>query len=248
MIPKKGGDGDRPFATLNSYLRLAAKWYRRTVGERWEKAHQRTYLFGTHGRAAPWCVWRLGVLAENAVLKDLSCTALLLDIAKAFENVLHEILVGRALAMDFPDAILRFWLALYQGPRRIIANKVVGIPVNTVNRTIVAGDSFADLFMRMMIVPIIDKLLHTYSCVIPGAVADDIQILTIGTEQFCQNVGAAMSQDLIDAMRSSKLPLSIPNLVLLSSSPVVGENLVKKRQLFPQHMQALLVTWGLTSS
>ena len=133
------------------------------------------------GKAAPLCVWRLAVLSEHAILQWLACTALLLDIAKVFENAMHGLLAVRAFEFGFVHVILRFWFGSYQGPRRILANQVIGEEVSALNRTIVAGDSYTDLFMRMMVVPLIDKFLKGHPYTHPGMVADDVQVLTIGT-------------------------------------------------------------------
>ena len=107
LIPKRE-KGDRPVATMSAFIRLPSRWFRKTVGGRWAQEHDRKYVFGVGGRSAPACVWRMGVLTEMAAASSLSVLAFLLDIAKAFENVRHSILVENAAALQLPKVVLRF--------------------------------------------------------------------------------------------------------------------------------------------
>ena len=146
LIPKRE-KGDRLVPTMSSFIRLPARWFRKIARGKWAQQNDRKFIFGASGRAAPACVWRMGVLTEMAAARSMSALAFLLDIAKAFENVSHWILAKNASDFKFPIAILRFWLALYQGPRRIKTATVIGREVRARGQTIIAGCSSADLFM-----------------------------------------------------------------------------------------------------
>ena len=70
--------------------------------------------------------------------------------------------------------------------------------------------------------PVIDRFLKDHPYTHLGVVVDDVQVLTIGTPKFCEEVGSIVARDLLAAMGEAKFPLSVPKLVLLSSDPVVG--------------------------
>ena len=55
------------------------------------------------------------MLTELAHSRGWVSCSLLLDIIKAFENVLHHILLDRAIRLDFNLVLLRFLLVLYRG-------------------------------------------------------------------------------------------------------------------------------------
>ena len=78
--------------------------------------------------------------------------------------------------------------------------------VETKNQTLVAGDSMADILMRIMIIPIVDEVLESHPYIYPAVVADDVQLLAIGTERFCKEVSTKMSLQVVDVMASSQLP------------------------------------------
>ena len=154
LIPKEEG-GERPVAVLASTVRMFTRWLRRTYGAAWAASTSRAYVYGVKGATAITCVWRVAALAEWAKAKGLSVVAVFLDIAKAFENVRHDVVSTRALQLHFNPALLTYLLNLYAGPRWLSVQGVAGKEVRAA-RTIVAGDAFADLLMRITLIPDLD--------------------------------------------------------------------------------------------
>ena len=160
LLPKpEGGDcPDRPVANFATCIRLLTRWFRSTYGKLWSDSNRRPYVYGITGASSLHCVWKHSLLAEYAASKGLEVYSILLDIAKAFENVLHHILVRRALDLGFNIWLLKFLLALYRGPRVIVVGSVPGVLVHA-TQTIVAGCAFADLLMRCMLIEDLDHIV-----------------------------------------------------------------------------------------
>ena len=227
LIPKKES-GDRPVANMPTFVRIMARWLRRTIGRKWEQLNIRSYIYGATGKASMMAVWRLSIFGEYALAKGLSSFGLLLDIAKAFESVSHSILAQRALKRKFNPLVLRLWPAIYSGPRRLVVNKVGGRSVQTQNCAIVAGDSLADFFMRAMMLEVVDELLSEFPAVQAAVVADDIQLLAAGSEAYVKTTAVDISKKAFELMESSRLPISTPKLVVLASSPSLAEAICEK--------------------
>ena len=59
-------------------------------------------------------------LAERAKhVEGATVISLLLDLAKAYERIPHQLLIERALAVGYPVAMLRLHLWLFAGLRRL---------------------------------------------------------------------------------------------------------------------------------
>eukprot|EP00959_Pyramimonas_sp_CCMP1952_P453958 9469144-Pyramimonas_sp.AAC.1 len=82
--------------------------------------------------------------------------------------------------------------------------------------------------MRCMIVPVIDLEQELYRFVFYGVVADDIQCTIIGTTRFVLEWMPKIASTLMEKLRDSHLPLSLPKLALLSSNPDVTKTIVEE--------------------
>ena len=98
----------------------------------------------------------------------------------------HDHLAAKARKFGFNLWVFRWLLSLYRSPRRIVVAGVASVEVRTCT-TIVPGDCFADVLMRLALIDSLDTLVIEFSVmrmrdveVHVGALADDVQILVIG--------------------------------------------------------------------
>ena len=93
----------------------------------------------------------MAALSEYAFFTNQCVNLTLYDIVKAFEHVSHEFLIQQAIEYDFDLSLLRWILALYRMERRIIVDGVCTAAVRA-RRSIVPGDSFADILMFLSLI------------------------------------------------------------------------------------------------
>ena len=86
LIPKATG-GRRPIALLSALTRLWEKTRSKYI-KQWRAANARSYNWMVPGRGARRAVWAQSVLQEAARQRGLSSAAVLIDLVKAFEQVL----------------------------------------------------------------------------------------------------------------------------------------------------------------
>ena len=178
LIPKPAG-GDRPIGLLPSLVRVLNRWLRRQYGEIWRKSNERTYFFGTKHRSTLALSWRMSAAAEYAKVTKCESAAALLDLVKAFGHVRHDALRWLAEKYGFSSLLLRFLISLYKMPRMIRVGKVYTQSVSA-TRSIVPGDAFADLLMRLAMMSSLDITTCRWDNIVIGVVADDVQFLAVG--------------------------------------------------------------------
>ena len=147
---------------------------------------------------------------------------------KANENISFKDLVDKDISLNFNMMVLRFLIGFYRMGGVIMRNAAcasVFFPSNAV----VAGCSFADLCMRIILTPILDTLALRYERVMAAVVVDDIHIHYVGalagTAKNLTGAFALISSEL----QAAKLQLSDKKLVLTCSSTDLSEA-VQKRQ------------------
>ena len=204
LIPKMNSRGMRPIGLVASSLRLLM---RRSVGETWRNANEREYFFGKKGKGALVGAWRVAAVAEYAKLKGVHSAVTLYDVIKAFDNVDHERLQVSMRRYGFNWVLMRFLLALYSAPRAIVVGRVVTKAVCP-TRSILPGDSFADLMMRLVLLPVLDVVAAKWERLYITCVADDVQFLTFGKrDAVCKDI-LGVNTDSNILMNDAKLPLS----------------------------------------
>ena len=180
LLPKATG-GDRPIGLFPTCIRVLNRWLRTTYGEMWRAANDRDYFYGSKGKGALVCNWRVAAFAEYAKAVGKHAIAAFLDIVKAFEYIEHFKLKQNAVRYGFSLVVLKYLVAIYTMPRRIRVGQVITAEV-VAKRSVVPGDSFADLLMRLAVMPVLDDVAHAWP--VPrlhiGVVVDDIQLLAIG--------------------------------------------------------------------
>ena len=174
--------------------------------------YDRPYVYGRKGRSALTCAWRQSLLAEHATYMGQTAASSLLDIAKAFDSVDHEWLQAQAKKHHFHLGILRFLLALYTMPRILVVKGVAakhGIGARA-TRSIVPGESNADVLMMLSLLTPVDNAVKMYPSVHVGMLADDLQMLAIEKgRQACAKVLADVTKYVVDQLEGAcKLEVS----------------------------------------
>jgi len=233
LIPKDVG-GDRPIGLFPSPIRLLSRWMRGTYGEQWRVANDRSYFYGARSRGATVCSWMVAAMAEYARMIGKEVAVALFDLVKAFEHISHWWLKNQAEKFGFNKVVLRFLVGLYSMPRRLRIGMLV-TSLFRVFRTVVPGDSFADLLMRLAVMSVLDDVTVTYkgqglhlACVV-----DDIQFLALGDVTTVTRVIAEASKQLVDDMGAIGLQVAVGGnkLSILTSSPELQSSLQKKLRL-----------------
>jgi len=154
----------------------------------------------------------------------------MLDIAKAFENILHRRLVEAARAFGFHLGLLRWLLGLYRMPRRLSLHGVLSEAVFA-TLSVVAGSSFADLMMRLMTEGPVRRARLAWPSVLFVVVVDDVQGLVHGSEAFVRTSTPIVAEAVADDLRGLGLPISEPKILMTASSPHLSKAIVGASRL-----------------
>jgi hypothetical protein len=221
LIPKTDG-GDRPIGVYPTIIRIISRWFRRAYGAVWQAKQPAIAHWGIRDRSIDHGVWRLAAFMEWCRATGRSSASFFLDIAKAFENIEHDTLVKLARQASFSEALLRWVIHLYRFPRSVVFLGSLAEPVRA-TKTVVPGDSFADLMMRIMITPMIKVLRRLCPSCLPAIVVDDIQCLIHDMNPV--TVGRVTAQLLEISVQTLEdelhLPVSKPKLMSIFSGPEV---------------------------
>ena len=105
LIPKDAG-GKRPIGLIASLPRIWAR-VRRPYVRRWREAAGRQHNWMDRGKGASRAVWVQSVMEEAARQRGLASGAVLLDLVKAFEQILLAEVWQAGGRNGFPIALLR---------------------------------------------------------------------------------------------------------------------------------------------
>lgn len=184
LIPKPSG-GNRPIGIFPTCLHIISKLLRRSYGTRSLEQHARDYMYGAKGRSALDCAWLKAFQAEHARIVGWHSAAALLDLQKAYEHVPCKHLQTQSLKHGFNQYILRYLITIYSMLRSILIAGVA-TPIVRATRTIVPGDSFADMMMALAIMSAIDSSQEHNKHVSFAVPADDVQLfVTHRSPVFC---------------------------------------------------------------
>jgi hypothetical protein len=120
---------------------------------------------------------------EYARARGLVSATTLLDVRKCFELVVHRCLYKEAIFQDFPWALLRLSMSVYNSERRC----KVGLAMSSgvwANSTVVAGCGFAVYLLRAYTMRALDKVSAFYPQVIVRNIVDDISLQAFGVHKF----------------------------------------------------------------
>ena len=227
LIPKPEG-GTRPIGVFPSTIRFASRLCRSSYGETWLDSHKRNYHFGRRGKSSLKCAWRMAALSEYAFFTKQCVNLTLYDIVKAFEHVSHDFLIQQAIEYDFDLSLLRWILALYRMERRIIVDGVCTAAVRA-RRSIVPGDSFADILMFLSLIGAADTVAHRYPHAYIGMVVDDLQVLNLGSLEHVKQEAVNIARDFLQLLEvGCFLPVSTKKLVFVTRNNEVRRFMARK--------------------
>ena len=149
------------------------------------------------------------------------------DIVKAFEHIDHAHLLVQAQKCGFDLCLLRWLLNLYRITRHIIVNRVCTKGVKA-PRTIVPGESFADLLMFLALIGVTDVIHARHPDAHIGMVCDDLQVLSIGAAAQVKTEAEDIAFDFHESLENvCKLPVSVNKLVFVTRTQAVKKHLVR---------------------
>ena len=138
------------------------------------------------------------------------------DVMKAFDHLDWRVLLEAAKQLSFPLMLLRFLIHLYSSTRHIIIGKGI-VRVTQPRRSVVAGCTFADIMMFLVMKIIDAKVRRAAPAAFTAVVADDFQFLVIRSKDLAISTTLAAHAATRKAFLEAGLPISVKKQVLLGS-------------------------------
>ena len=221
MVPKQGGVRWQPIGLLSPLLRIVDRNWRRFHAGAWLRTDPRPYWFAPARRAVEQCAWRQSALAEHATATNQAPAARLLDIAKAYNSVVHHMLAPQALKYGFVAIVLSTILRVYTGPMATLIN-CAGVASRFPRASVLPGCAFADIMMAIMLVDALDVLTARWPSSHPAIVADDVHILVTGRPESVAHVAASAHRCRREQLDSAVgFTLSDPTTAVVVNDPRV---------------------------
>ena len=171
LIPKPTG-GRRPIGLLAALPRLWAK-VRKTKVRGWRHELGKHYDWMRKGKGAQQAVWIQSVMEEAAQQRGLASAAVLVDLVKAFEQVMLQLVWAAGLEHGFPMKILRLSMEACAFPRRMVYRGAYSERSVSTLSAILAGHGFGTDFMLLALMGPIDQLLANHPGLSVFLVAED---------------------------------------------------------------------------
>ena len=115
---------------------------------------------------------------EAARARGLFCPAVLADLMKAYEHVLHSKLIAFAKDTQFPLGLLRMCLACYAGPRRFIVDGYCAGQFCIGGKSLIAGCGFATTLLKVYTIKLFDMMWRWYPELSLHVFVDDVDMNT----------------------------------------------------------------------
>ena len=151
--------------------------------------------------------------ARYAKLTGDVAIAILYDVTKAFDNISFDMLFACARRIAFPTAFLAFLVDIYMARRYVVIDNVVAASVCP-NRFVLAGCSFADIMMFLLMMTVDLHVAQAAPTVHRGVVADDYQILVTHPLKEAVRCTVEAHAAATSAFMDLKLPVSAKKLAL----------------------------------
>ncbi len=156
---------------------------RRDLVRRWERQHDRPYLYAGPSKGAQVATWKQAARAELSAAIGVEYAQTLLDLVKAFERVPHEVLLREAIRLGYPLWVFQLSLATYRLARVVRVDAAFSSLV-WATRGITAGSVHATTEMRLFIINIIDSAIASFPLVKFVAYVDDITAEAAATRRL----------------------------------------------------------------
>ncbi len=155
-----------------------------------------------------------------AALDKIDFGAWLLDLVKAFEKVLHHILVAIAIELGYPLPLLRLCLASYRLKRSIAIEGVFSKTV-TATRGITAGSGTAATELKLLLLPLMRMLESQWANVLVAKVyVDDLTLIVRGLQAEVVNKPADIMNLVIEHLEGTlKMQVSKEKSNVVASKP-----------------------------
>ena len=183
LLPKLGGR-ERTIGVFPTAVRCTTRWIRRSFGEMFLAKLPAIGTAGDRHRSVEQAVWQSSALAEHGTLLGRCTISILIDIAKAFENIEHHVLWQSAQQFGLCLRILRWLITLYRCERRLVLLGGLSEGGNAL-RTVVAGCS---ILMRLVLSPALVVILGRFPRALPTIVVDDCQITVHGPVRMARTM------------------------------------------------------------
>ena len=233
LIPKTAG-GRRPIGLLASFVRLWER-ARRPIMKEWSASCRRQYNWMAKGLGAERSVWAQALYEEAAVASGKATASILLDLVKAFEQVVLGYVWEHGLAHLMPKRILTLALELCTFARRLSFRGAVSEEVHTMT-AILAGGGFATDLLFVTLIDAIDEVLRRHEVADTRTVlrcfviVDDIRLQVEGPSALVDAVLPAVARHTVELLEDH-LQMQVSRndgvtmgktVVLFSSSSATG--------------------------
>ena len=198
LIPKASG-GRRPIGLFASLPRLWARARKERV-RAWRAGLDRGYDWMRRGRGSEKAVWVQSVLEEAARQRGLASAAVLVDLVKAFEQVMLHLVWEAGVQHDFPREVLRLSLEACTFKRRLVYRGAVSERAVDTKSAIMAGHGFGTDFMLLALMGPLDELVRANTSLKVFVVADDAKFGLTGEEATVAQQLGKVTAECIDLL------------------------------------------------
>ena len=229
LLPKATG-GFRPIGLFPTIVRIWMR-LRRDMVDAWEADNSRDFFYAGRQRGAHVAAWTQAARAEAAALGGASFAQVLIDLAKCFELVPHDILAREAAAVGYPLPLLRMSLAAYRLPRSLAIHGVYSSTV-LAQRGITAGSGMATTELRVLLIRLLERVSKAYPVVL-NVYVDDMSVEATGTPASVVGSVAGAGSLLCHGLVALRLKLSAAGkCTCTASTAAIGNQLADKLSAF----------------
>ena len=143
-----------------------------------------SYFWAGKAIGAADCAWMTAVRAESAYKGPGCCAAnSVQDLQKTYEHISFELIWHVAGQTGFPLTLMPWIISLYSGPRLLMLEGAVMAAPLSPSRGGLAGSRFADMCLRMNLLPTLDAYvaIRPSSCV--SVYIDDLSTQSFGRQK-----------------------------------------------------------------
>ena len=242
MLAKPAG-GFRPINLFGVIQRLWTR-VRREDARRWEKQHDRPYLYVGVGRSANNAAWMMAIRAEMAKMDQVEYAQVQLDLVKAFEYVPHLHWCKGAALLNYPRALLRLSLAAYTAPRRVVTASAMSRKV-VPQRGIGAGSGLATVELKLLVIPIMDRVVLRYVGVVLTMYVDDTTVEVSGRKEQVVELAVGATAEVCQAFEEVGMEMSGDKNVVVASTQAIGKRIAMELERWKVRRVAVAKALGI---
>ena len=222
LLEKPAG-GFRPINLFGLVQRVWTR-VRKEDARAWEKRNDRPYLYAGVGRSANNAAWLMAARAELATSDGIVYAQVMLDLVKAFEYVPYDKMVEAAVAMGYPIWMLRLSVAAYKATRRVGVLKAMSRSVRP-RRGIGAGGGLAIVELKLVVIPIMDRVIMRYARAVLTIYVDDTTVEVMGSKKIVIEDAIGATAAVCMEFAEARMKVSDTKNYVLASRPTVGRSI-----------------------